>query len=69
MTCYMLPIMILYGSGQLGTDRFHREVAGISIHERAVKDFIAWLERVGIKRMPVKPVVDSMCVRVHSRTL
>ena len=63
MSCYMLPIMILYGSGQLGTDRFHRDLAGVSIQDRAVKDFLAWLERVGIKQKAETTVVDSMCAR------
>lgn len=61
--CYMLPILILYGSGQLGSDRFHRELAGVTIQERAARDFIAWLERVGIKRTRVSGVVDG-CARV-----
>ena len=60
VSCYMLPIIILYSSGQLGSDRFHRELAGITVQERAIKDFVAWLERVGIKRTTEIPIVDSM---------
>jgi hypothetical protein len=64
VTCYCLPILILYSSGQLGADRFHRELSGISLQERAVSDFVAWLERIGVlapnrKKAMVDPMSRS----------
>ena len=46
--CLTFPILILYAFGEPGTDRYRRELAGITLKDRAIGDFVAFLERRGI---------------------
>ena len=48
VSCLSLPIMVLYSSGQLGSDRYKRELSGVTIKERALAPLLAALKRKGL---------------------
>ena len=52
LVCYTIPIMILYFSGGMGTDRFQRAKNGVTLEQRAVNDFLGWLVRIGLMKTP-----------------
>ena len=55
-TCYSIPVMLLVFSGDMGKDRFKRARTGVTLKQRAVKDFqrglTRVLQRVGVLAQP-----------------
>ena len=52
VTCYSIPVMIMYLSGDMDKDRFKRARTGVTLKERAVDDFVNGLQR-GLQRVGV----------------
>ena len=55
-TCYSIPVMILFLSGDMDKDRFKRSHTGLTLKQRAVEDFqrglTRALQRVGVLAEP-----------------
>ena len=47
LACLSFPLAILISTGEAGTDRYNREVAGVTLQSRAVDQFKGWID--GIK--------------------
>ena len=64
LACLSIPLAILISTGEAGTDRYNREVAGVTLQSRAVDQFKGWID--GMKDDGDEQVRDpSQATRAH----
>ena len=66
LACLSIPLAILISTGEAGTDRYNREVAGVTLQSRAVDQFKGWIDGIKDDGDATEQVRDpSQATRAH----